>query len=108
MNYVPIDQHWEAKTNVKLLGDAAHLMTPSGEGVNTSMLDSLDLSECLTSDEHTDLQAAIGAYEQRMQARAGILGKEALDGIKDFSSPTEESIKKLMEMFGANADHTSS
>lgn len=102
LNYFPTDQHWDAKANVTLLGDAAHLMPPSGEGVNTAMLDALDLSECLTSNEHTDLQAAIGAYEQRMQARAGILGKEALDGIKDFSSPTEESIKKLVEMFGQN------
>lgn len=100
LNYFPIDQHWEAKANVTLLGDAAHLMPPSGEGVNTAMLDALDLSECLTNDEHTDLQTAIGAYEQRMLARAGILGKEALDGIKDFSSPTEESIKKLIKMFG--------
>ena len=101
LNYFPIDQHWEAKANVTLLGDAAHLMPPSGEGVNTAMLDALDLSECLTSDEHTDLQAAIAAYEQRMRARAAVLGKEALDGIKNFSSPSEESIKKLMEMFGA-------
>lgn len=102
LNYFPLDQHWDAKANVTLIGDAAHLMPPSGEGVNTAMLDALDLSECLTGGEYTDVQKAISAYEQRMRARATVLGKEALDGIKDFSSPTEESIKKLLQLFGSN------
>ncbi|MFL5744766.1 MAG: FAD-dependent oxidoreductase [Niastella sp.] len=102
LNYFPIDQHWQPKATITLIGDAAHLMPPSGEGVNTAMLDALDVSECLTSGEFNDLQAAIGAYEQRMRARAAILGKEALEGIKDFSSPTDASIRKLLEMFGSN------
>jgi 2-polyprenyl-6-methoxyphenol hydroxylase-like FAD-dependent oxidoreductase len=97
LNYFPLDQNWNAKTNVTLIGDAAHLMPPSGEGVNTAMLDALDLSECLTSGEFDDLQAAIGAYEQRMRARAAILGQEALEGIINFSSPTDASIKRLLE-----------
>jgi 2-polyprenyl-6-methoxyphenol hydroxylase-like FAD-dependent oxidoreductase len=99
LNYFPFNQHWHAKATITLIGDAAHLMPPSGEGVNTAMLDALDLSECLTSGEYNDLQAAIGAYEQRMRARAAILGQEALEGIKNFASPTDASIKKMLEMF---------
>lgn len=99
LNYFPLDQTWDAKPNLTLLGDSAHLMPPSGEGVNTAMLDALDLTECLTSGEFQNIQAAIAAYEKRMLARAAILGQEALEGIKDFASPSEESVKKLIQLF---------
>lgn len=99
LNYFPLDQSWEAKSNVTLLGDAAHLMPPSGEGVNTAMLDALDLADCLTGGEFPDLQTAIAAYEKQMLSRAAILGAEALEGIKDFASPSDESVKKLIALF---------
>ncbi|MDR6760039.1 2-polyprenyl-6-methoxyphenol hydroxylase-like FAD-dependent oxidoreductase [Flavobacterium sp. 2755] len=99
LNYFPLDQDWEAKSNVTLIGDAAHLMPPSGEGVNTAMLDAFDLSECLCNEEFPDLKVAISEYESRMKSRAAVLGKEAIDGIKDFASPSAESIKELVELF---------
>lgn len=99
LEYFPLDQNWDAKPNLTLIGDAAHLMPPSGEGVNTAMLDALDLSECLTSGEFQNIQAAIAAYEKRMLARAAILGQEALEGITDFASPSDESIHKLIKLF---------
>ncbi|UUF14016.1 MULTISPECIES: FAD-dependent oxidoreductase [Flavobacterium] len=99
LNYFPLDQNWEAKPNVTLIGDAAHLMPPSGEGVNTAMLDALDLCECLCNGEFPDLKTAIANYEERMRSRAAVLGKEAIDGIKDFASPSAESIKELVELF---------
>ena len=102
LNYFPLDQSWEAKANITIIGDAAHLMPPSGEGVNTAMLDALDLSQCLTSAEFKDLQSAVASYETGMLSRAALLGQEALDGIKDFSSPSVESISKLIKMFEQN------
>lgn len=102
LNYFPLDQDWETQSNLTIIGDAAHLMPPSGEGVNTAMLDALDLSECLTGGEFQNIQAAITAYEKRMRARATILGQEALEGIKDFASPSDESVKKLIQQFNRN------
>ncbi|AEW00304.1 2-polyprenyl-6-methoxyphenol hydroxylase [Niastella koreensis] len=99
LNYFPLDQHWHAQATITLIGDAAHLMPPSGEGVNTAMLDALDLSECIANGEYNDLQAAIAAYEQRMRARAAVLGREALEGIKDFASPGTASIQKMLQLF---------
>lgn len=99
LNYFPIDQYWEAKSNVTLIGDAAHLMPPSGEGVNTAMLDAFDLSECLCNGEFNDLKTAIAAYENKMRSRAAVLAKEAIESIQDFASPSEQSIKELIEMF---------
>jgi len=65
-----IDQPWPTLPNLTLLGDAAHPMPASGEGVNLAMLDALQLSECLTGNEYTDLQTAIAAYEKLMRERA--------------------------------------
>lgn len=80
LHYFPLDQTWQAHSNITIIGDAAHLMPPSGEGVNTAMLDALDLSEYLTSGDYKDLQTAIGAYENKMRARGALLAQEALDG----------------------------
>lgn len=99
LKYFPVDQNWDTKSNLTLIGDSAHLMPPSGEGVNTAMLDALDLSECLTSGKIQNIHAAIAAYEKRMLTRAAGLGQEAIEGIKDFSSPSDESIKKFIQQF---------
>lgn len=66
---IPVDQTWEAHPNVTLIGDAAHIMPPTGGGVNLAMLDALELSECLTNGNYSDIQSAIAAYEIPMRAR---------------------------------------
>ncbi len=77
---IPFDQTWEAQSNLTLIGDAAHVMPPfAGEGVNMAMLDALELSECLTSDQYKTLQEAISGYEVQMRKRAALIAKESLD-----------------------------
>jgi 2-polyprenyl-6-methoxyphenol hydroxylase-like FAD-dependent oxidoreductase len=99
LNYFPLENRWKTKNNVTLIGDAAHLMPPNGEGVNLAMLDALDLSNCLTSTAtFTDLQDAIAAYEKIMFDRAEPLCKETIEGISDFAAPTEESVQELIKM----------
>ena len=47
--YACVDQTWDARSNITMLGDAGDLMPPfAGEGVNMAMLDALELSKCLT------------------------------------------------------------
>jgi len=68
---MPFDQTWAALPNLTMLGDAAHLMPPyAGEGVNMAMLDALELSQSLFSDDFSDTQSAIAAYETQMRTRA--------------------------------------
>lgn len=96
LNYFPLEDRWETKNNLTLIGDAAHLMPPNGEGVNLAMLDALDLAECLNS--FTDVQQAIAAYEQRMFDRAGPICTETIEGISDFAAATEQSVQQLISM----------
>jgi len=92
------DQAWEAHTNITLLGDAAHVMPPfAGEGVNMAMLDALELSRCLTSDNYYTLREAISGYEIEMRKRAAIAAKESLDNGELMHS--ENALSAMLEMF---------
>lgn len=91
-----INQTWDAQSNITVLGDAAHLMPPSGEGVNLAMLDALELSECLTSGEFNNTQSAIAAYEKQMRPRAA---KEAQDSLEMMSwMHAEDALARMVQM----------
>ncbi|WP_254562828.1 FAD-dependent oxidoreductase [Dyadobacter diqingensis] len=94
---MPQDQYWEARPTITLLGDAAHLLPPNGEGVNMAMLDALELSESLTGGKFADLKSAITHYEKEMFARFVEEGKVTADFINWTYSP--DGLKIMVEMF---------
>ena len=96
---MPLDQRWEAQFNLTIIGDAAHLMPPfAGEGVNMAMLDALELSRALTTDEYTTLHDAIAGFENKMRERASGMAKESLDnGLKMHS---ENALQTMLDFFG--------
>lgn len=102
LNYFPMDQRWSTRPDLTLIGDAAHLMPPNGEGVNLAMLDALNLSECLTNAAFSSLDEAIDAYEKIMFERSVNLCQETIEGIADFASPSGESVQELIKMLSEN------
>ena len=94
---MPFDQTWDALPNLTMLGDAAHLMPPyAGEGVNMAMLDALELSQCLISDEFPDLHSAIAAYEKQMRQRASETAAQTMESTDALHSP--EAISFLIDV----------
>ncbi len=98
---MPLNQKWDAKSNITLLGDAAHWMPPfAGEGVNMAMLDALKLSEVLTNIEFPDTRTAIAHYEKQMFTRFAKVGQATLFNTEWMHEPN--ALHDMLAMFSTN------
>jgi 2-polyprenyl-6-methoxyphenol hydroxylase-like FAD-dependent oxidoreductase len=87
---LPAEHRWDRTPGVTLLGDAAHLMPPNGEGANLAMQDGAALGQAIAAHPD-DIEAALAEYEQDMFKRA-------------TAEATDEDIYAIM--LGADAPHS--
>ncbi|EHJ08036.1 FAD-dependent oxidoreductase [Staphylococcus simiae] len=89
INALPDGLRWNHKPGITLIGDAAHVMAPSGEGANIAMLDSTELAQNIAKYPN-DLDKAIQLYEEKMferSAEAAQESHEAIDMVLGDNSP---------------------
>jgi len=84
---MPIDTRWTNQPGITLIGDAAHLMPPVGEGANQAMLDAAELAAELVANP-ADPDAAIRAYEEAMFTRTHPIAKMSVRVQAMMLSPT--------------------
>lgn len=65
---MPTGTRWTSRPGVTLIGDAAHLMPPVGEGANQAMLDAAQLAGQFAANP-ADPNSAIRTYEESMFGR---------------------------------------
>ncbi|QFU94717.1 NAD(P)/FAD-dependent oxidoreductase [Amycolatopsis sp. YIM 10] len=93
---LPIGLTWPSKPDVTLVGDAAHLMPPVGEGANMALLDGAQLGLALVAHPD-DIPAAVEKYEREMFDRAGAAARMSADIQEMLMSPNAS--KKMLAFF---------
>jgi 2-polyprenyl-6-methoxyphenol hydroxylase-like FAD-dependent oxidoreductase len=73
---LPVEHTWTRVPGVTLLGDAAHLMIPSGDGANLAMYDGAELGKAIAASPG-DVEAALIAYGKDLFPRSAIAAGEA-------------------------------
>lgn len=101
---LPIDHRWARVAGVTLIGDAAHLQPPNGEGANLAMQDGAELAAAIAAHPG-DLEAALTRYEQAMFPRSAAAAAEGVTGIIDVLLG-ENAARNLITLFrgGSPAD----
>jgi 2-polyprenyl-6-methoxyphenol hydroxylase-like FAD-dependent oxidoreductase len=96
LSTLPAGLTWPSKPDVTLVGDAAHLMPPVGEGANMAMLDGALLALALAAHPD-DIPAAVGEYESEMFERTGKAARMSVKMQELLMSP--DASRRMLEFF---------
>jgi 2-polyprenyl-6-methoxyphenol hydroxylase-like FAD-dependent oxidoreductase len=96
---LPVGLTWPSAPDVTLVGDAAHLMPPVGEGANMALLDGAALGHALAAHPD-DGPAAVKEYEQEMFERTGDIGRKSARVQEMLTAP--DASRRLLAFFTPN------
>ena len=99
---LPTDHRWKRVPGVTLLGDAAHVAAPNGEGANLAMYDGAELGKALVA-RPDDVEAALSEYEGAMFTRSMEAAREGESFYEILAG--ENPAARMIEMFSQDAPH---
>ncbi|EJP62677.1 salicylate hydroxylase [Beauveria bassiana ARSEF 2860] len=105
---LPYGTRWTSRRGLALIGDAAHVMLPNGEGVNQAMLDATLLAEAVAEAWNQSngkgrerfgdvLSRKVAAFERDMTERALKVGEETDQLLGVMLGP--DAVSAMVEFF---------
>nr|AFO69386.1 oxidoreductase [Amycolatopsis orientalis subsp. vinearia] len=91
---LPVGLRWERVPGVTLVGDAAHLTAPNGEGANLAMLDGAELGQALAAHP---VEEALAVYEEAMFTRSANPVDEAVVMESVFGGEIPPQLRALFD-----------
>ncbi|GAA5105884.1 FAD-dependent oxidoreductase [Nocardia iowensis] len=97
---LPLGHKWERVPGVTLLGDAAHLLTPNGEGANSAMYDGAELAKAIAAHP-CDIETALTQYEEAMFPRSAEFGSIGAE-LHDLDD--DDAVAGLIKLYTENSN----
>lgn len=90
------DMNWKSVSGFTIVGDAAHLAIPNGEGVNLAMTDAAKLASKIVKHGIHNLDQAVEEYEADMFPRGAATITEGKEMVKGMFSEGPQAFLNIM------------